>query len=99
MTRCPAPQGSGDRLKRPTRQRRSRPLHAGLQGADLELACADVGRYVELAGRGEGGVGGLYGEGAGIVCFGAFAVSGGVLKAMFAFGRGVGGHCGGGCHP
>lgn len=93
MTRRPPSQGPRNLLKCTARQRGSRSLHPGLQGPDLELPGRDVGGYVKVAGRGEDGVGGLDGEGAGIAGFVSFAGRGGVSlsECEGGFGRG---HCG-----
>lgn len=88
MTRRPSSQCSRNLLKRTTRQCSLRPLHPGLQGADLEFSRPDIGSDVQFASCGESGVGGLDGQRAGVECFGAFA--GGICVLILGDGFGVG---------
>ena len=94
MTRRPPPQRPRDLLKSPSRCNALGLLDASLQSTDLELARGHVRGDIQLAGRGERGVGRLGGEGAGIKGFGTFAVGGGLeVRRLFALvGRGYSSH-------
>ena len=83
MTRRPPPQRPRNLLERPSRRNALGLLDASLQSTDLELARGHVRGDIQLAGRGERGVGGLGGEGAGIKGFGTFAVGGGLEVRRF----------------
>ena len=83
MARRPPSQRPRDLLKSPSRRNALGLLDASLQSTDLELARRHVRGDIQLAGRGEGGVGGLGGEGAGIKGFGTFAVGGGLEVRRF----------------
>lgn len=94
----PASQRPRHLLEGAARQGSLGPLHAGLQGADLEAAGVDIGRDIELSRGRERGFGGLNGEGAGVEGFGTLASGpGGILGAReggFALRGGVRRHGG-----
>lgn len=83
MARRAPPQRPRNLLESPARQGPPRLLHALLQCADLEFPRRHVRGDIELAGRGERGVGGLGGQSARIESFGALASSGGLWGFPF----------------
>lgn len=92
MARRPPSQRPRDLLKSPSRRNALGLLDASLQSTDLELARRHVRGDIQLAGRGERGVGGLGGEGAGIKGFGAFAVGGSLRRFLALVGGENRGH-------